>query len=296
MSQPVGTEPIQKPAESGLKQPAVEKPTVSSPTDASVVAPIANAASPTTLPSATVETPDRATTVPVKPPVTTGTGKQIVASTEGTSKWAVGGVHFAIAPPNGLDMVNATLQQYLPPRAQQNAPALANASKLVIELPLGGYFLRLADIADGRGLDTAQFNGFEYLIQAANKPVAIADARINPQTGLVGSVSLGVSGTARRTFPPAVNLGNALNQLTTLDQVKSGSYEIRILSINPPAGIPDAQAADALQTVVLWLKSDTGANDLIFTTGKVSQGTTPTLQPNTLYTTQDLLNAMRSVK
>jgi hypothetical protein len=198
--------------------------------------------------------------------VATNLGNNLGANGQGAKAKTALGLHF-IAEPNGYSEAGL---DYLKQQTAAN-PRLAlrvgDVDSLQMMPPLPIYNIRtegLADIAQGGGLENAQAGDFYYPIESAGKPVMGVEVGKSTANGDFVVTIGGMTGIAA-----------ALDQLATNDQVNAGSYEARILSV------PNANAE------VIWLKSDTGAdNDLVYIPGTKAD------PDGTLYTAADYLKTL----
>jgi len=145
-------------------------------------------------------------------------------------------------------------------------------STLNASRPHAVYDLRADEIARGGGLDTAHLTGFRYLIGAPNAELAAAEVHTDSEgtASLLANINYGpfVEATAR-----------ALNELTSVEQVVAGSYEVRLLRFSAAA------------VMALWLKSDPGGTDLIYPLPPVPAP----LRARQLYSVPDFLQAIRPI-
>ncbi len=173
-------------------------------------------------------------------------------------------------PANVIQLIGTALKK---PSANllKTVPELANLATLqVLPQPWPVYGLTADAIANGGGLETANFSGFRYLVAASGKPVVYADVRADVSGAVkINGLFTDVSGIT------SANLG--LQQLATDARVRTGTYEPRLLSFQ------------ALHILVLWLKSNGPGSDLIYTFKNPPKD----LETEKLYTAAEFLNAVR---
>jgi hypothetical protein len=160
------------------------------------------------------------------------------------------------------------------PTIMQRSLGPVEPNSLEIQLPLAIYNLDIAAIANGEGLDAAQATGlYRYLIMSSGQYVATVALQENASgTGSPTSIGAEFDG-------PGMIVG--LQQLETLDQVTSGSYEVRIIQGVRLGASP----------TVLWLKSNTASPDLIYIpTGPFMSDV---LQAGKVYTADEFLELAR---
>ena len=167
--------------------------------------------------------------------------------------------------------VHAAVEKHRARRARTPAKAARDASQppLTIALSHAVYDLRLADLAQGRGLDAAEETGTRHLLMCGEEAVAAVEDSLG--MGSADPVDLNTGRFARST-------ADAVRLLESQEAVKGGSYELRLLRIA------------ALHLVALWLKSDdTAAPDLVL----VLPPAPPDLQVDVPYVADDLLALLR---
>jgi hypothetical protein len=153
-------------------------------------------------------------------------------------------LRFAIEPQDGSELVRAGLNRLAARRSHVSMRAV-DFSAVQLKPPHAIYDLRADEIANGAGLASAHATGFRYLVEAPSGTVAAAEvhADASGRATLLANVNYGpfVAATAR-----------ALDQLAKLNQVRAGSYEVRLLRFS------------AILLMAIWLKSDTGDPDIIY--------------------------------
>ena len=104
-----------------------------------------------------------------------------------------------------------------------------------LALPHHVYDLGIADVAAGRGLEAARETGERYLVMSGD--TAVAAAEVPNAADEAEPAQLNVGGFAQAT-------AEAVRVVEGLDEVKNGSFELRVLRIA------------ALHFMALWLRSD----------------------------------------
>jgi hypothetical protein len=153
-----------------------------------------------------------------------------------------------------------------------------NSSTWDIKQPLAIYATSLDAVAQGEGLASVQFKGtYDYLVESPGQGIAIFTLGLD-DSGASEMRLFGEAGLAKL-------VDATLQKLITLDQVKSGSYEVRILEL-PGFFSPGA-------TSLLWLKSETASPDLICLP---DQGFVPdTLQAGKAYTADEFFRLLQPI-
>jgi hypothetical protein len=148
---------------------------------------------------------------------------------------------------------------------------------LAILPPLAVYDLDTSAIANGGGLEAARPNGrYLYLIESSGRYVITVEVMVDDSgNGTPVSWMNEVRG-------PGMTAG--LQQLATLDQATSGSYEVRII---------ETPLWNGYGNQFFWLKSNTASPDLIYV---INQQFLPdTLQVGEVYTAAEFLEIARPV-
>jgi len=154
------------------------------------------------------------------------------------------GVRYVEDPPNGRT-VAIDGARTLGLRGRPEIPA----SSLEARQPLAIYTLSTADVAAGAAIDRAiSSNSFYYAVLSNGKPVA--GVNVNVTNGVLRVGQVNVSGPFLEAIAPA------MDHLATLSQLKSDSYEARLLTLPGIFGSGVSQ--------VIWLKADTQNGDLVF--------------------------------
>jgi len=203
-----------------------------------------------------------------------------------------GPIRFAIEPAKGRDAVLAALEAYkTTPQAQKDASKspiiqseLDNLSLLKIAPLLADYSVSLTDLVNDNGLQSARETGFYYTIQHT----------LDKYAGLpyqTATVQTDDSGTATEATLIASTydhtVATTLEHLKSLDTVRNGSYEMRLLGISHESGYG---GVGVLQGALFWLKSETGGGDLI-----CHYEANPKLPPIQLYTLEDFVAILRPI-
>lgn len=181
-------------------------------------------------------------------------------------------LRFAPEPPGGSTLVRGGLAR-LASRPQRPAALKAlDIHALTLSAPHAVYDLRADEISRGRGLETANRTGFRYIVNAESGAVAAAEIHTDNRgaASLLANVNYGpfVEATAR-----------GLSQLPSLDQVRAGAFEVRLLRFS------------AIAVMALWLKSDSGGADLIYPLAPAPKE----LQAGKVCSATDFLNAIRPI-
>ena len=150
---------------------------------------------------------------------------------------------YALGPPDGLKQVNAALGS---PLARTKVSGTAD---LQIKPPIAVYEIKADELVLAATLDAAHLARYHYLVEAAGESVLFAEVYNNP-TASGGHATIGVGG------PSQGEISIALAQLLSSDQTRGGAYEVRILRL---LGVLNSTSTD-----VLWLKSESPGNDLIY--------------------------------
>ena len=186
----------------------------------------------------------------------------------------------------------AALEAYkTTPQAQKDASKspiiqseLDNLSLLKIAPLLAYYSVPLTDLVNDNGLQAARESGFYYTIQHT----------LDKYAGLpyqTATVQTDDSGTATEATLIASTydhtVATTLEHLKSLDTVRNGSYEMRLLGISHESGYG---GVGVLQGALFWLKSETGGGDLI-----CHYEANPKLPPIQLYTLEDFVAVLRPI-
>ena len=154
------------------------------------------------------------------------------------------GVRYVQDPPNGRT-VALDGARTLGLRGRPEIPA----SSIEVKQPLAIYTLSTADVAAGTAIDrAASSNSVYYAVLSNGKPVAGVTVNVMNGVSRVGQVN--VSGPFLEAIAPA------MDHLATLPQLKSDSYEVRLLTLPGIFGSGVSQ--------VIWLKADAQNGDLVF--------------------------------
>jgi hypothetical protein len=178
-------------------------------------------------------------------------------------------LHFATEPPkNGAVLVQQGLDRLAVRKSPLSGRGL-DFSKLQVQQPHAVYDLRADAIANNGGLASATASGFRYLVDAGGTHVAAAEVVPNAAgtATLLANLNYGrfVEATAR-----------AMTQVAKLAPVSAGSYEVRLLRCS------------AIALMALWLKSDSGGDDIIYPLAPAPGG----LRAENPYSADDFLKAI----
>jgi len=203
------------------------------------------------------------------------------------------GVHFAPPFPGCAETISWSLQNYYRANSKrQHTPAMADQSKLESLPPIAFYLLNSEDMLAGKGLAASKLNYFMSYIKSGGKLAAEIHIDVNEE----GTLAVGGSNALVEDFIYNLKQDNEakfvaeVEQTKVLEQLRQGSYEIRILDLPPYKRTRWPPPNDGLRGEVIWLKSDTGDGDFIFTTSSDKQE--PGLKPNTLYTVDAMIKAI----
>jgi hypothetical protein len=199
------------------------------------------------------------------------------------------GLHFAAETPGSLAAVQWALDFYYN-RNPSRTPEMTDRSKLDIQPPIACYKLGTADFLGGKGPSAAKLFSYTYNIKVGGKIVAaimlcpFPDGTFHNGSGYVSAFKDSQIATATLSFK------QTLTQIKALEQVRNGSYELRMLILPPYKKTGAPPPNDGVSTSVYWLKSNTGGGDLFYTS--TFSADEPGLQPSTLYTLSQLMNAI----
>jgi hypothetical protein len=189
---------------------------------------LAGQTAPATEPAATSPTVATAT-VASNPPITPT--NKLVGS---------GPVRFVEGPGDGAPRVLAAVMRH--PEELVGVPS--GSTTLVVRPPLAYYRMQNNDT-----LESVALAGYFYFVEYGGQ--VVARARIN-------NISGGGIGPAGAANPGQVEMAGAIDSLATLDGVKGGQYEARLLDVPLP------QNRQGGVFSVIWLKSAPGDTDLIY--------------------------------
>ncbi len=190
-------------------------------------------------------------------------------------------VHLPAPPKGGDDLAlnNARKLLSVPtPRTRANnfRSQTLDLTTLAIRPLTATYAIAIADLAQGKDLDAATpQNKFEYAARVAGQVRGIATVEFTATSAgrFLGFVSDDPAG-----------LVEGIDALAGFEKVRGGSFEVRKLMLPPTSDFPHP-------TQVLWLKSDKGAGDLVYTLKEPSYPAT--LKKQTLYTADDFVKVLR---
>lgn len=183
------------------------------------------------------------------------------------------GVRYVEDPPNGR-AVALDGARTLGLRGRPEIPA----SSLEVKQPLAIYTLSTPDVAAGTSIDRAvSSNSVYYAVLSNGKPVAGVNVNVTNGVSRVGQVN--VSGPFLEAIAPA------MDHLATLPQLKSDSYEARLLTLPGIFGTGVSR--------VIWLKADTQNGDLVFVEPQPFVPTT--IKTNQLYPAPEFMRLIQPV-
>lgn len=202
------------------------------------------------------------------------------------------GLHYFSPSPDMKVATDAAFQaHYAFPRPAFD-PQLPAKSELDIGPLISRYTLSPDDVLSGRGLQSPKLKQFRSFIKSSNKIVGELD--LYPESdGKVDSHSAQIETINAIWLTALGTIVEGLANVETLEQVRKGSYELRLLIL--PAH-DTALGGRLIQGEVMWLKSTTPDSDLIYTFPKSKSPAVddpPGLQPSTVYTVPEMLNAIR---
>lgn len=148
-----------------------------------------------------------------------------------------------------------------------------NSGPVEIMPPLPIYNLTLEDLARDEGLAAVQNQGY-FLYRIKSDGVVVRQAQVALENGTIRFDSFGESSGF-------LWIGNALDELAKLDQLKAASYEARLLR----GGLPIR-----LEILAIWLKPDAGDGDLLYW---ISHATRTPFEYGKLYTAKEFFAALR---
>lgn len=143
----------------------------------------------------------------------------------------------------------------------------ARGEDLDVAAPHDVYTLGLDALAAGKGLEAAEPVGRRVLIMRADQPVATAELD-DPEGG---------GGLSATEGPFTEATATAIAQVEDLPAVAAGDYELRMLRL------------PALYFIGLWLKDESGTDDLIVPLDPAPAG----IEPGRPYAEDELLGELR---
>jgi hypothetical protein len=183
------------------------------------------------------------------------------------------GLNLLSGPDVGVALVDEYIQRMA--KLPSYAKILGDPSQVQVEpTPIPYYVVNPRERDTIAGWESAQLHGFIYIIDAAGQPVTTVEIQTNDPSAV----------NAQNTQPTATDFGRstqelraALAYLATNDQIQDGSYDVRLVS------------------GMVWLKSNTGGEDLVyfFSPLSVNSGAGGALQVNTLYSLNDYLKIIQ---
>jgi hypothetical protein len=185
-------------------------------------------------------------------------------------------LQYGRAPADAADLVLAFVRN--PRLGTPGRGQVANKGSLQVGPPLALYSLSLEDLAGNRGLSAAvPMNRWQFVIESAGTAVMLASV-LTDASGASQMATVGGGGK--------IEIAGALDDLAT--QLTSGGYEVRLLQL--PGGLRSSTPFE-----VIWLKSLTDANDLIYPYEALypSSKLESVLQNGKLYPANELLKALQ---
>jgi len=177
-------------------------------------------------------------------------------------------LHFGPAPVGGADLALSTAKlQY-----RAALPDLANSTVADVLPPLHTFTLYATNLNANNPLAASTDGGYSYLVDAGGKSLVRSVLRINASGRAQVQI---VNNTSTYKYMQAIE--PALLQLITMEPVKSGSYEPRLLTSTSPVNFQ-----------AIWLTSEKG--DLIYPLASTSAAVTV----QKLYPADEFLKALRS--
>ncbi|MHB8547273.1 MAG: hypothetical protein ACYDAJ_10945 [Nitrosotalea sp.] len=178
-------------------------------------------------------------------------------------------IRFAPELKNGPEIVLKGLDR-LTSRENPHKITREAFKNLSIETVHAVYDLRTDEISKGGGLETAHLTGFRYLIKNAGAAVAAAEVHSDSSGNATLLANLNSGPFVKAT-------AQAFDNLPSLDSVRAGSYEARLLRFS------------SIYLMAIWLKADTGGIDMIYPLAPAPN----VLQAEKPYTVDNFLKAIR---
>jgi hypothetical protein len=191
------------------------------------------------------------------------------------SAQSANGLRFADGPADAIAIVNSALKN---PPFIQGHPLLVNFDALRILPPLARYNLLIPETVDGKL--SVQAEGWEYLVRSNAQSVQ-GVAAVSVRTTSAGTSQM-MSLQYENVAGPEVR---ALDQLATVEQIGSGSYEVRLLQVFGLVG--------NLPVQVFWLKAESGDADLFYEPLSPNPNLFSKLQFEKLYSKEEFLKVAR---
>jgi len=182
------------------------------------------------------------------------------------------GLHFANGPSDAVPVVNSALKN---PPFIQGHPLLADFGTLQVLPPLARYNLLIPETTSTGAL-SVQADGWEYLVKSLLRS-GEGVAAVSVRTTAFGNSQM-LSLQYENIAGPEVR---ALGNLAALEQIRSGSYEVRLLQVFGLVSNNPVQ--------IIWLKPDTGDADLFYEPLSPNPNLMSKLQFKRLYSREDFL-------
>ncbi len=179
-----------------------------------------------------------------------------------------GNLRFAAGYADGTALVQESLDDGLATKF------ITDPDHVEIMQPLAQYNLANRNaIIQGAGLELAKPAGFIYLVEEGGQQVSFAEARV------MGNGQIDVSTNFGGTNESIVT---ALEEVAALDQVKAGSFEVRLLILPTGPPLPGRER-------VIWLHAETDGTNLIY---PLDANKLHGIEAGQLYTPDDFLNTL----
>jgi hypothetical protein len=201
------------------------------------------------------------------------------ASSQSVQKPDISSFRFAAGPAGGIEVANDFL---IHPSTNLLAtiPKLADFDALRVLPPLSFNDFSLPETPQNSGGTIAagpppvlppQTELYTYPVEADGQGIAVI---------VVHATSLGRA-ELWTPNPDTNEVVRALGQLATMERIRTGNYEPRLLRVGGRAG--------TLPVMVLWLRSASGNTDLFYKLVNPDPRITSSLQPETLYSKEEFL-------
>jgi hypothetical protein len=203
-----------------------------------------------------------------------------VAPSQSARKPDIASFRFAAGPSDGLDVVNDFL---IHPSTNLLAtiPKLADFDSLRVLPPIAFSEFSLPETPQTLSGGVPQGPApslpgrtdlYTYLVETEGKGIAAITVHVNT----LGHAELWTPSTD--TYETV----RALTQLSAMERVRTGSYELRLLRVSGRGG--------SVPAAMLWLKSESGNSDLFYELPNPNPRFSSLFQLETLYTKEEFLN------
>lgn len=184
-------------------------------------------------------------------------------------------IHTKQAPDGCEAMVRRAVGSMMPPGAPPDRvgmlPVPGDAPSMETAAPHPVYVAGLAELAEGRLLETARENGWRYLLIRGDQAVATATVGTGE-----GGAAMEFSHVTQGPFVEATVEG--LRRAEALDEVASGDYELRLLDV------------PALYLRALWLHGENGEGEMLIPLPPSPDG----IEPYRAYSEPELVGALHA--